>query len=66
MPGGVPFVDLARQHEAIADGLKAAFDRVMTLERVRPRGGGRAVSRPSSPRTAASGIAWGWRRARRL
>jgi dTDP-4-amino-4,6-dideoxygalactose transaminase len=30
MPGGVPFVDLARQHAAIADGLKAAFDRVMT------------------------------------
>jgi dTDP-3-amino-3,4,6-trideoxy-alpha-D-glucose transaminase len=30
MPGGVPFVDLARQHEAIADDLKAAFDRVMT------------------------------------
>jgi dTDP-3-amino-3,4,6-trideoxy-alpha-D-glucose transaminase len=30
MPGGVPFVDLARQNAAIADGLKAALDRVMT------------------------------------
>ena len=29
MPGGVPFVDLARQHEAIADGLKTALDRLM-------------------------------------
>ncbi len=25
MPGGVPFVDLARQNAAIADGLKAAI-----------------------------------------
>ncbi len=30
MPGGVPFVDLARQNAAIADGLKAALDRVMS------------------------------------
>jgi len=29
MPGGVPFADLARQHEVIADGLKAALDRLM-------------------------------------
>jgi dTDP-4-amino-4,6-dideoxygalactose transaminase len=30
MPGGVPFVDLARQNTAIADGLKTALDRVMS------------------------------------